>query len=57
MIQNQIQEEIFERVKGMNNAQRSNVLDYIENIPNTCHSTKMRKRKALKQIRKAISSL
>ena len=57
IMENQIENQIFERVKGMNSDQRSNVLDYIEKFPRANHSTKLRKRRALKQIRKALSDL
>ena len=54
-MENQLENQIFEKVRNLNSSQRSNVLAYIETIPRAQHSTKLYKRRALKQIRKALS--
>ncbi len=56
-MENQVENKIFEGVKRLNNAQRSNVLDYIESFPKQGHSTQRYKRKALKQIRRALQEV
>ncbi|MEP4532364.1 MAG: hypothetical protein ABJ004_04710 [Cyclobacteriaceae bacterium] len=48
--------EIITKVKSLNTNQKTDVLDYLENIPKHIHSTKMYRRKALKQIRAALQA-
>lgn len=47
---------ILSRVQSLNKNQKSEVLDYIEHFPKTSHSTRLYRRKALKQIREAIQN-
>jgi len=56
MIKENLETEILERVRGLNASQRYHVLDYIEKIPRSAHSTKRYRSKALKQIRVALQN-
>lgn len=55
MISQNLEVEILERVKYLNDPEKSSLLDYIDRIPRKMHSTKMYRKRALKQIRKALS--
>lgn len=46
--------EIFTKLKRLNKAQKSEVLDYLDTIPKVSHSTRLYRRKAMKQIREAL---
>ncbi len=48
--------EIFSKVKTLNHDQKNEVLDYLESIPRISHSTRLYRRKALKQIREALKA-
>ena len=49
--------EILVRVKNLNGIQKNDVLDYIERIPRKGHSTRLYRRKAMKQIKQALENL
>ncbi|MBV6645086.1 MAG: hypothetical protein KI790_06540 [Cyclobacteriaceae bacterium] len=49
-----LENEIFTKVKSLNGHQKFNVLDYIENIPAGNHNTRLYRRRAMKQIREAL---
>lgn len=55
MISQNIESEILERVKFLNDPEKSNVLEYIERIPRKIHSTKIYRKRAMKQIRQALN--
>ncbi|WP_258100075.1 hypothetical protein [Marinoscillum pacificum] len=46
--------EIFTKVQRLNKEQKNEVLDYLETIPKVSHSTRLYRRKAMKQIREAL---
>ncbi len=48
---------IFTKVKTLNKNQKSNVLDYLDELPKERHNTKIYRRKAMKQIRQALDNL
>jgi hypothetical protein len=48
---------IFTKVKTLNKNQKSDVLEYLDGLPKEIHSTKVYRRKALKQIREALANL
>lgn len=50
-----LENEILSSVQGLNGHQKSNVLEYIKNIEPTAHNTKIYRRKAMKEIREALS--
>lgn len=52
----QLDSEILVRVKNLSGIQKNDVLDYIERIPRKGHSTKLYRRKAMKQIKKALEN-
>ncbi|MFY0605487.1 MAG: hypothetical protein JXR10_02160 [Cyclobacteriaceae bacterium] len=54
MYQNEIESEIISKVRNLNGNQKTEVLNYLERIPNMPHSTKRYRRKAMKQIREAL---
>ncbi len=54
MYQNPIDSEIISKVRSLNGNQKSEVLNYIENIPRMPHSTRLYRSKAMKQIREAL---
>ncbi len=54
MYTTQIDNEIFTKLKRLNKDQKNEVLDYLENIPHVSHSTRLYRRKAMKQIREAL---
>ncbi|WP_421874330.1 hypothetical protein [Marinoscillum sp.] len=49
-----IDNEIFTKLKRLNRDQKTDVLDYLEHIPKVSHSTRIYRRKAMKQIREAL---
>lgn len=55
MISQNLESEILERVKFLNDPEKSNVLEYIERIPRKIHSTKIYRKRAMKQIRQALN--
>jgi len=55
MYQSKVENEILTRVRSLNVEQKSEVLNYLENIPSKKHSTKIYRRKAMKQIREALN--
>lgn len=55
MFQTQLESEILSKVKSLNGNQKSEVLDYLQKIPKVSHSTKMYRRRAMKQIREALT--
>ncbi|MEM9324328.1 MAG: hypothetical protein AAGA85_01675 [Bacteroidota bacterium] len=56
MIQENLEVEILEKVKGLNASQRYHVLDYIDRIPHTPSRNQRYRRKALRQIREALAN-
>ena len=48
---------IFTKVKTLNKNQKSDVLHYLDELPKQIHSTRIYRRKALKQIREALANL
>ena len=46
--------EIFTKVQRLNKEQKNEVLAYLETIPKVSHSTRLYRRKAMKQIREAL---
>ncbi len=55
MYQSKLESEIISKVKTLNGDQKSVVLDYLKAMPKVSHSTKIYRRKAMKQIREALS--
>lgn len=55
MISQNLESEILEKVKFLNDPEKSNVLAYIERIPRKIHSTKIYRKRAMKQIREALN--
>ena len=55
MITQNLESEILERVKILDDPEKSNVLEYIERIPRKVHSTKLYRKRAMKQIRAALN--
>ncbi|RED94120.1 hypothetical protein C7460_12261 [Marinoscillum furvescens DSM 4134] len=51
-----LESEIISKVKRLNRNQKNEVLDYLETIPKMSHSTRLYRRKALKQIREALDN-
>lgn len=49
-----LENRIYDRLKGLNGNQKEQILDYLESIPRR-HNTKIYRRKAMRQIREAIS--
>ncbi|MEQ9466951.1 MAG: hypothetical protein RLN88_06030 [Ekhidna sp.] len=49
-----LENEIISSVQSLNGHQQSDVLDYIKNIKPTNHSTRLYRRKAMKEIREAL---
>gem|GEM_PF-1637451 len=52
----QLDSEILIRVRHLNGIQKNDVLDYIEKIPRKSHSTRLYRRKAMKQIKQALEN-
>lgn len=48
--------EILNRIKLLNGEQKTDVLDYVVNMPKTSHNSRLYRRKALKQIREALAN-
>ena len=55
MIAQNLESEIIERVKFLNDPEKSHVLEYIDRIPRKVHSTKLYRKRAMKQIRAALN--
>jgi len=55
MISQNLESEILERVKILNDPEKSNVLAYIDQIPRKVHSTRLYRKRAMKQIRAALN--
>lgn len=56
MYQSKLDSAIISKVKTLNGDQKSIVLDYLEKIPKMNHSKKLYRRRAMKQIREALSN-
>ncbi len=56
MIDQSLETEILEKVRGLNASQCHGVLDYIQKIPRTVHSTRRYRRRAMKQIKEALEN-
>ena len=54
MISQNLENAIIEKIRFLNDPEKSTVLEYIEKIPKHIHSTKIYRKKAMKQIRKAL---
>lgn len=52
-----LESRIIDQVQSMNGQQKSRVLEFVENIPKTQHNTRIYRRKALKQIREALTGV
>lgn len=52
-----IENEIITKVKKLNGNQKSVVLNYLETIPQMKHSQKLYRRRAMKQIRQALTTI
>lgn len=52
-----LDDEILSSVKDLNGHQKAEVLDYIKNVKPTRHSTNLYRRRAMKEIRQALSNL
>ncbi len=46
--------EIFTKLQRLNKEQKNEVLDFLDTIPKISHSTRVYRRKAMKQIREAL---
>lgn len=55
MISQNLETEILEKVKDLNDPEKTSLLDYLEKIPRKIHSTKIYRKRAMKQIRQALS--
>ncbi len=55
MIAQNLEIEILEKVRVLNDPEKSNVLEYIDGMPRKIHSTKIYRKRAMKQIREALS--
>ena len=49
-----LENEIISSVQSLNGSQKSDVLDYIKNIPKSRHNTKLYRRRAMKEIQEAL---
>ena len=49
-----LDDAIINRVKSLNGDQKTDVLDYLDHLPRKVHSTRIYRRKAMKQIREAL---
>jgi len=56
MYQNEIENEIFSKVKELSKNQKAEVLTYLEKIPKKPHSSRRYRSRALKQIKQALAS-
>lgn len=54
MYQTKLDSEIIQMVSKLNSNQKNEVLDYLESIPRVSHSTRIYRRRAMKQIREAL---
>lgn len=52
-----LESEIMSRVKTLNSSQKYGILDYLEELPKSGHSTRIYRRKGMKQIREALKNL
>lgn len=52
-----LDDEILSSVKDLNGHQKVEVLDYIKNVKPTNHNTNLYRRRAMKEIRQALSNL
>jgi len=52
-----LEKEILSSVQGLNGHQKSNVLEFIKNIEPTAHNAKIYRRKAMKEIREALTEV
>jgi len=53
----QLESEILSSVQGLNRNQKTDILDYIKKIDSPRHSTRLYRRKAMKQIREALQEV
>lgn len=56
MYQSSLDIEIFSKVRSLSGTQKTEVLDYLDSISGPGHNTKIYRKKAMKQIREALSS-
>ena len=56
MYQSKLETEIITKVRSLNGDQKSIVLDYLEKIPKVHHSKRLYRRRAMRQIREALSN-
>ncbi len=49
--------EILSSVQNLNGNQKTNVLEYIKTIESPKHSTRLYRRRAMKQIREALENI
>ncbi|MEQ8470263.1 MAG: hypothetical protein RIC35_03720 [Marinoscillum sp.] len=56
MYQTKLDSEIIQKVRRLNSNQKTEVLDYLDTIPKVSHSTRLYRRRAMKQIREALDS-
>ncbi len=48
--------EIISSVQSLNGSQKTDVLDYIKNIPKSRHNKRLYRRRAMKEIQEALKS-
>lgn len=51
-----LEEEILSTVKSLNKSQKSDALEYLKGITPKKHSTSIHRKRAMKQIRKALET-
>lgn len=54
MMSQNLETEILEKVKFLNDPEKSSLLEYLESIPRKPHSTRIYRKRAMKQIREAL---
>ena len=52
-----LENEIISTVQNLNGNQKSNVLEYIKTMEPSKHSTRLYRRRAMKQIREALGNI
>lgn len=51
---NDLENEIFQKVRKLKSIEKSEVLEYLEHLPKERHTTRLYRRKAMREIREAL---
>ena len=57
MFQTTLDFEIYSKIRRLSKKQKSEVLHYIDTVPRERHSTRLKRKKAMKQINEALKNL